>query len=79
MFRWHAAEVAPTIPVPMLVLAGSKDIVTLPAASNRIASTAPLGELRLMEGAGHMGFMERADAYDQAIAAFAQDVFARAT
>ncbi len=39
MFRWKATEVLSSISVPMLVLAGSKDIVTLPAASRTI--TAP--------------------------------------
>lgn len=76
MFRWKATEVLPTIHVPVLVLAGTKDIVTLPSASKLIADKAPRARLIQIEGAGHMGFMEQAEAYNEAIAAFADEVFA---
>ncbi len=76
MFRWKATEVLPAITVPMLVLAGTKDIVTLPSASTLIANAAPRARLSEIEGAGHMGFMERAEAYNQAIAQFADEAFA---
>jgi pimeloyl-ACP methyl ester carboxylesterase len=75
MFRWHATDVLPTIFPPLLVLAGTKDIVTLPRASRLIAERAPRARLIEVEGCGHMGFMERADAYNDAIAAFADEVF----
>ena len=71
MFRWKATEVLGTIPVPVLVLAGSRDIVTLPAASAFIAASTPQGRSVVLDGAGPMGFMERAEAYDKAIAEFA--------
>ncbi len=77
MFRWKATEVLATIPVPVLVLAGTKDIVTLPAASETIVAQARQGRLLTLEGAGHMGFMERAEAYDRAIADFADGVFGK--
>ena len=70
MFRWKATEVAPTIPVPMIVLTGLKDIVTLPSASRTIAEAARSGRLIEIEGCGHMGFMERAEAYNDEIACF---------
>jgi pimeloyl-ACP methyl ester carboxylesterase len=76
MFRWKATEVLPTIQAPMLVLAGTKDIVTLPSASRLIADTAPQARLIEVAGGGHMGFMERADVYNEAIAAFATETFA---
>jgi pimeloyl-ACP methyl ester carboxylesterase len=78
MFHWSAEEVLPAIPVPTLVLTGSKDIVTLPEASRRIAAATPSARLVELEGAGHMGFMERADAYDREIAAFADQCFTAA-
>lgn len=74
MFRWSAAEVLPAIPVPVLVLSGSKDIVTLPEAGRFIADAAPKASYVEVEGCGHMGFMERADAYNREIAAFAARV-----
>ncbi|HEY2052186.1 MAG TPA: alpha/beta hydrolase [Caulobacteraceae bacterium] len=75
MFRWRATEVLASITVPMLVLAGSKDIVTLPDASRTITKAAPHARFVEMEGAGHMGFLERADAYNREIAEFAEMVF----
>ena len=74
MFRWKATEVLASIPVPVLVLAGSKDIVTLPQASQTIASRASKARFVEIEGCGHMGFMERADAYNREIAAFVGSV-----
>ena len=74
MLRWKATEVLPTIPVPMIVLTGSKDIVTLPSASRTIVSAARDARLVEVEGCGHMGFMEQAEAYDLEIARFADQV-----
>jgi pimeloyl-ACP methyl ester carboxylesterase len=79
MFRWRVTDVLPQIEIPMLVLAGGRDIVTLPSASALIADVAPHAELFLAPGAGHMGFMECADAYNAQIAAFADRVFAAPT
>ena len=76
MFRWMAREVVPTIDKPVLVLAGSRDIVTLPEASRTIAGLAPNARLVEIEGGGHMGFMELAEAYNRELAAFADEVFA---
>ncbi len=76
MFRWKATEVLASITVPMLVLTGSKDIVTLPSASRTIAAAAPHARLVEIEGGGHMGFLERADAYNHEIAEFAARVLA---
>ncbi|MHB8287273.1 MAG: alpha/beta fold hydrolase [Caulobacteraceae bacterium] len=76
MFHWSIREALPTIPVPVLVLAGSKDIVTLPRASQVIAAETPKGRIQIIEGCGHMGFMERAEAYNRAISDFADEVFA---
>jgi pimeloyl-ACP methyl ester carboxylesterase len=74
MFRWRATEVLPRIDVPLLVLVGTKDIVTLPTASALIADVAPQATLFRVQGAGHMGFMERSEAYNEQIAAFADTV-----
>ncbi len=71
MFRWRVTEVLPTIPVPMVVLTGSKDIVTLPSASRTIADTVSDARIMEIKGCGHMGFMERAEAYNQEIVKFA--------
>lgn len=77
MFRWRATEVLGSIPVPVLVLAGSRDIVTLPEASRTIAAAAPDAKLVEIAGGGHMGFMECAEAYNREIEAFATRVLMR--
>jgi pimeloyl-ACP methyl ester carboxylesterase len=78
MFRWAATEVLPSIDVPLLVLTGTRDIVTLPSASDLITRVAPHARTIRVEGAGHMGFMERAEVYNDAISTFANEVFAAA-
>lgn len=78
MMRWSAEETLPTIDVPVLILAGDKDIVTLPEASETMARHIPDARLVRVEGAGHMGFMERAEVYNAAIADFAEAAFRRA-
>jgi pimeloyl-ACP methyl ester carboxylesterase len=75
MFRWQATEVLPTIGVPVLILSGDRDIVTLPSASATITRAVPKGRLVAIEGAGHMGFLECSAAYDAAIAEFAEQQF----
>ena len=72
----NATEVLPEIAAPMLVLTGTRDIVTLPSASDLIGDGAPAATVVRVQGAGHMGFMERAGAYNEQIAAFADKVFA---
>jgi pimeloyl-ACP methyl ester carboxylesterase len=71
MFRWDATGALSRVRVPVLVIGGGKDIVTKPEASSTIASTAPCASLQVIEDANHMGFLERADVYNTAIAAFA--------
>jgi pimeloyl-ACP methyl ester carboxylesterase len=74
MFRWKATAVLAQIDVPMLVLAGTRDIVTLSSASKLIADAAPQGRLTCIDGAGHMGFLERSAAYNDAIVSFVDGV-----
>ena len=78
MFDWSASDVLPKLDVPVLILAGDKDIVTLPEASERMAASAPDTRLIRVEGAGHMGFMECAERYNEHIADFAEEAFRNA-
>ncbi len=70
MFRWDATNALALADVPTLVLGGQQDLVTKPEASQVMAATAPDAELRLVEQANHMGFVERHDAYAPAIEDF---------
>jgi pimeloyl-ACP methyl ester carboxylesterase len=75
MFRWDAGA-GLDVRVPVLVIGGSKDIVTKPGASEVITRTLPGGHLQIVEGVNHMGPVERADLYNEAIAAFATSLSA---
>lgn len=74
MFRWDATQALPDIRTPVLVIGGDKDIVTKLEASHAIATAIPRGRLEVVEGVNHMGFLEQAEIYDEAIAAFAASV-----
>ena len=71
MFRWDAAGALARSETPVLVIGGDLDLVTKLEASQDIASEAPGAQLRVVSGVNHMGPMERADLYNDAIAEFA--------
>ena len=71
MFHWDASGALTGSPVPALVIGGDKDIVTKLEANRAIAGENPLATLKVVEGVNHMGPMERADLYNEMIAAFA--------
>lgn len=71
MFRWDATGALAGLSPPVLLLAGSFDIVTKPGASQAIASTASGAACVVIEGVNHMGFLEQSTAYNGAIADFA--------
>lgn len=70
MFDWDATDAFAALDVPVLVLGGDRDIVTLPEAGRQIASSALDGAYEELRGVNHMGFLERADAYHDAIRFF---------
>lgn len=74
MFRWEAGADLPKMNVPVLVIGGDKDIVTKLAASAVITERLPFATMRTVAGVNHMGFLERSDAYNEAIADFADTV-----
>jgi pimeloyl-ACP methyl ester carboxylesterase len=78
MFRWDATGATSQLGVPVLILAGEVDIVTKPVASETIAGVTPAAALRVIDGVNHMGFLERPDVYNAAIAEFAATTFASA-
>ena len=74
MFRWDATGALAAIKTPVLVIGGDKDIITRLEASETISTTAPDCRLLVVEGVNHMGFLERADLYNDAIAVFTASV-----
>jgi pimeloyl-ACP methyl ester carboxylesterase len=71
MFRWDATGALARVSVPVLVIAGSVDIVTEPRASRLITESAVRAKLLVVDGVNHMGFLERYDTYNEAISNFA--------
>lgn len=74
MFRWDATEALRGITPPVLVIGGDKDIITRLQASETITAAVPDGRLQVVEGVNHMGFLERPQIYNEAIAMFAASV-----
>ncbi len=74
MFRWDSGMPFEGIDVPLLVVGGSVDIVTKQYAGGYIADRAENARFESVEGVNHMGFLERADVYNQLIAAFATQI-----
>ncbi|MDB5443713.1 MAG: alpha/beta hydrolase [Phenylobacterium sp.] len=79
MFHWDATGALGRSRKPLLVIGGDRDIVTKLEASRAIAAEAGGAELRVVDGVNHMGPLERADLYNDAIAAFALSVQPSAT
>jgi pimeloyl-ACP methyl ester carboxylesterase len=77
MLRWDETETLPRINVPTLVITSDADKLTLPVASVTMAETIRQAELVRIEPAGHPGFLERSQGYDEAIANFAVRCFAK--
>jgi pimeloyl-ACP methyl ester carboxylesterase len=78
MMDWDVTRKLPQIRVPTLVVVGDRDLITVPAAGETIAAAIPGSQFKRMEGCGHMGFYEHADAYDSAIERFAAPLLAQA-
>jgi pimeloyl-ACP methyl ester carboxylesterase len=64
----------PSIAVPVLVVAGSRDILTPPFLSKEIAAKVPDAELVILDGCGHMGPFERHDELVALVRKFAERV-----
>lgn len=59
-----------TIKVPTLVLVGSDDVLTPPAASQTLAAGIAGAELTTLPGAGHLSNLETPEAFNDAVRAF---------
>jgi non-heme chloroperoxidase len=62
------------IAVPTIVISGTNDVIAPPAESRRMARRIPGARLELLDGAGHMLMLERAETIDALITEFAHEV-----
>ena len=76
MFRWDATGALGAHEAPVLILAGSIDIITRAKKSFELAAQTPSAVVHEIEGANHMGFLEQHQIYNAEINRFATAVFA---
>ena len=67
----------PEITVPVLVIAGDRDRITLPEASHVIADHLPKCELHVLDGCGHMAMMERHEEFNELVAQFCTETLGK--
>lgn len=70
-------ERAGAIRAPTLVICGEQDHVTPPALSRELARLIPGARYEVIEGAGHLGNIERPDAFNTLVGAFIRGVDSR--
>ncbi|HEY8433457.1 MAG TPA: alpha/beta fold hydrolase [Sphingomicrobium sp.] len=70
-------ERAHDIRVPTLVLCGTEDKITPPALSRELTHIIPGARLELIEGAGHLGNLERPEEFNTLVNAFVRGVDSR--
>ena len=73
MFRFHERETLSAIRVPVLILSGHLDRLTIPEASASMRSQIPQATHRQLEPAGHASLLERHDEFVQRIAEFVDE------
>jgi pimeloyl-ACP methyl ester carboxylesterase len=64
---------AEEIRVPTLVLVGDHDLVTPPELSDELVALIPNARMQVIEGAGHIGNLEKADEFNRTIDEFLRD------
>ena len=69
-----AAGTAATVDVPMLLILGEQDVMTKPSAAEPIEGAAPDARTVVIDGAGHMLFVERPEIVNEALVEFLQGV-----
>jgi pimeloyl-ACP methyl ester carboxylesterase len=74
MFRYDAREAIPRISIPVLVITGNRDQLTLPEAGETICETVPYGERAHYSLTGHLTFLEKNRQVDEAIGDFVAKV-----
>ena len=66
------------IEAPTLVITGDEDAIVPPGNSRNLAASIPRAHLSIIEGAGHMVFIERSDEFNRAVIEFLEEQSAAA-
>ncbi|MBN1888498.1 MAG: alpha/beta hydrolase [Thermoflexales bacterium] len=64
------SNLLPRITAPTLAVAGERDPIVPPAQARLVAHEVPNAELALIEGAGHMPFLERPAEYERVVSSW---------
>lgn len=70
---FDVADAIGDVTVPVLVIGGTHDRLTVPKASQHLAEHLPKAELHLLEGCGHMSMLERHDQVNDLLERFMDD------
>lgn len=73
---FEVTDLLPDVTVPVLVITGSHDRITVPGASQFLADNLPKAELKTFDKAGHMTMLERHEEFNTMLAAFFDEVLA---
>jgi len=71
---YDVTDILSEVTIPVLVVTGTHDRLTVPKASEYLAEHLPKAELRVLERCGHMTMLERPDDFNEMIGRFFDDV-----
>lgn len=71
---YDVTDLLPEVTVPVLVVTGTHDRITVPGASQFLADNLPKAQLEVLEGCGHMTMMERHREFNTMLGSFLDDV-----
>jgi pimeloyl-ACP methyl ester carboxylesterase len=71
--EFDVTEVLGDVTVPVLVVGGGSDRITVPAASEYLAEHLPKAELKMFDRCGHMPMLERHREFNEVVRAFLDD------
>jgi len=73
---FEVTDLLPDVTVPVLVITGTHDRITIPGASQFLADNLPKAELKVFENAGHMTMLERHEDFNTTLKTFLDEVLA---
>ena len=73
---FEVTDLLPDVTVPVLVITGTHDRITVPGASQFLAENLPKAELKTFENAGHMTMMEKHKEFNRLLGSFFDEVLA---
>lgn len=71
--RIDSSSVLPEITCPTLVVAGTEDVITPPAITERMAGAIPGASMKLIDGAGHLPPIEEPEAFNAVVRDFLEN------